>query len=346
MSFLRNAWYPAGWAHDLQDAILPIRLLDDPIALFRDEHGTPRALFDACPHRFAPLSLGTRRDDRIVCKYHGLEFSSEGTCLRNPHGRGGISSALNVRSYPVAEKYGMLWVWTGAAALAEDTPLPSLPFFERPGLAWVYGQVEVATNYELVIDNLLDLSHVEFLHPFLASPGNSARTTFRAEQVGEVVTAYNDVRQEPITGLFQILWDGEEQIANLVAHMQWQAPANLSLKTGMSTQDVVGDDDPAIFVMHLLAPSDADSTRYFWAAGRNKALDNPQVSQMLHYGTQNAFENEDEPMLRAVRSRMRSNDLFAHRPAILPIDAAAVLVRRILAAKIARESAAADAQAL
>jgi vanillate O-demethylase monooxygenase subunit len=91
--------------------------------------------------------------------------------------------------------------------------------------------------------------------------------------------------------------------------------------------------------VHLLTPETEDTTHYFWAAGRNRQHGNPQVSGMLHFGTQNAFENEDEPMIQAVRSRMRSNDLFAHKPALLPMDEAAVRARRILAGMIAAENA-------
>lgn len=82
--------------------------------------------------------------------------------------------------------------------------------------------------------------------------------------------------------------------------------------------------------VHLLGAESEDSTHYFWAAGRNRRHDDEQVSEMLRYGTQQAFESEDEPMIRAVRSRMSSNDLFAHRPALLPTDEASVRARRTL----------------
>ncbi|MDZ5646011.1 aromatic ring-hydroxylating dioxygenase subunit alpha [Nitrospirillum sp. BR 11828] len=337
MGFLRNAWYPAAWDKDVTDGTVAIRVIDHPIVLFRDAQGQVKALFDACPHRFAPLSRGKVRDGRLVCGYHGLEFGGSGACLRNPHGKGAVSSALSVRSYPVAERYGMLWVWMGEPSQADESKLPVLPLFDEPDQTWVHGQLDVNANYELVVDNLLDLTHVEFLHPFLASPGNSERTTFRARQDGDQVNAFYDVVNEPITGLFRLLWDGAEDFANLKAYMHWQAPANLSLQTGMSIQETVQADDPRINVMHLLVPQSEDATRYFWAAGRNKARDSQEVSGMLHYGTQNAFVNEDEPMIAAVRSRMRSNDLLAHKPALLPIDEAAIRARRILKGMIDRE---------
>lgn len=338
MTYLRNAWYAASWEHQLGNAPLPVTMLEEFIVLFRDASGAIQALEDRCPHRFAPLSRGKISGDVIACGYHGLEFAGSGQCVRNPHGKGAIPNALRVRTYPVTVHCGMVWVWMGDEARADRSVLPKFPDLEGKQFTWVYGQLDVAANYELVIDNLLDLTHVEFLHPFLASPGNSERTRFRAEQRGDEVSAYYDVTDEPITGLFRLLWEGEEERANLIAYMHWQAPTNLLLDNAMSTSDIVGADDPHVQVIHLLTPVSQNATRYFWAAGRNRAHDNAQISEMLHFGTQSAFENEDEPMIQAVRSRMSSNDLFAHQPALIPTDEAGVRARRVLARLIAAES--------
>ncbi len=337
MTFLKNAWYAAGWGADIASAGVARTFLGEPVFLFRETSGTVCALYDACPHRFAPLSLGKLTGTGVICPYHGLEFDGTGKCIRNPHGRGATPGGLAVRSFPTIERFGMVWIWMGDPALADAACLPPLERMERPDLSWIYGQLHVDANYELVIDNLLDLSHVEFLHPLLASPGNSARTVFRAEEKDGVVSAYYDVSDEPITGLFQILWTDSAETARLHAYMHWHAPANLELDTGMISGEA--DGGPKIPTVHLLTPETEGTTHYFWAAGRNRQHGNEQVSGMLHFGTQNAFENEDEPMIRAVRSRMRSNDLFAHKPALLPIDKAAVLARRILQARIAAEIA-------
>ena len=80
-SFLRNAWYMAGWSHEVGDALLRRRLLGDPVLLFRKEDGGVAAMIDRCPHRFAPLSMGTRTGDTITCAYHGLSFEAGGACV-------------------------------------------------------------------------------------------------------------------------------------------------------------------------------------------------------------------------------------------------------------------------
>ena len=337
MRYLRNAWSPAIWSETLTGEPEARQLLDDPIVLFRDSTGNVCALYDACPHRFAPLSLGKVKDGTLACGYHGLEFDGVGQCVRNPHGKGVIPKALSVRTYPTAERYGMIWIWAGETEKANEDLLPSLPLLEDTNYSWVYGELEVSANYELVIDNLLDLTHVEFLHPFLASEGGSQRTTFRAEQEGDKVSAYYEAPDEPITGLFQLLWKGDEKTATIRAEMHWQPPTYLVLENSMARSGTLESDDPRVPVLHLLTPESDDRTRYFWAAGRNCAHDDKTVSEMLHFGTQSAFLNEDEPMIKAVRSRMRSNDLFAHKPALLPTDEAGVRARRVLAKLIAAE---------
>ena len=81
--FLRNAWYMAAWGHEVGEALLRRRLLGDPVLLFRKTDGAVAAMVDRCPHRYAPLSMGTRDGDTITCGYHGLTFNAGGTCIGN-----------------------------------------------------------------------------------------------------------------------------------------------------------------------------------------------------------------------------------------------------------------------
>ncbi|WP_226635046.1 aromatic ring-hydroxylating dioxygenase subunit alpha [Novosphingobium profundi] len=333
--FVRNAWYAAAWSHELGDGQLARTILTEPVVLFRTSDGVAHALHDACPHRFAPLSMGKHKGDRIACAYHGLEFDGSGRCIHNPHGKGAIPASLSVRAYPVVERYDMVWVWPGDINQADPAQLPQIPRLEDDAFSWVHGRLHVEADYQLVIDNLLDLTHVEFMHPMLASEGNAARTKFRCEQEGDIVRAFYDVSDEPITGLFQILWENNRKSADLHAYMHWHAPSILYLDTGMVSNEE--DGGPKIPTVHFLTPETAETTHYFWAAGRNRGHGNEQVSSMLQFATQNAFETEDEPMIRAVRSRMHSNDLFAHKPALLPMDEAGVRARRILEQRVTAE---------
>ena len=121
MNFIRDAWYCAGFSRELQSgALKPITILGEPVVLYRQAGGTAAALADRCPHRFAPLSMGKVCEGEVQCAYHGLRFDAAGLCTHNPHGDGSIPKAAKVRSYPLLERHGALWIWTGEAAQAES----------------------------------------------------------------------------------------------------------------------------------------------------------------------------------------------------------------------------------
>jgi vanillate O-demethylase monooxygenase subunit len=117
-TYLRNAWYVAAWSDDLvEDKLLARTILKESIVLYRKADGSPAALQDRCPHRFAPLSMGKiLPGDRVQCPYHGLEFDQSGACVLNPHGAKNIPSRARVRSYPVVEKHKAIWIWMGDRA--------------------------------------------------------------------------------------------------------------------------------------------------------------------------------------------------------------------------------------
>src|SRR5215469_3217534 len=111
-AFMRNAWYVAAWDREVTRDLLSVQVLGERIVLYRTECGTPVALEDACPHRKLPLSMGRIHGDHVECGYHGLTFDCEGACVRAP-GSPRIPQGAKVRSYPLAERYGLLWIWMG-----------------------------------------------------------------------------------------------------------------------------------------------------------------------------------------------------------------------------------------
>src|SRR5208282_867337 len=176
VNYLRNAWYAAAFSDEVVGDI-PFRrtLLDTPIVIYRQKNGTPAMLDDRCPHRFAPLSKGRVIGDEIQCPYHGLRFAASGACSHNPHLKGGGPlKAASVTAHPALEKYGIIWFWAGDPALADADALPAVPFLEQTErFSIVKGLLRVKGNYELIVDNLLDLSHTAYIHPQFAVPDYS-----------------------------------------------------------------------------------------------------------------------------------------------------------------------------
>jgi len=180
MSFLRSAWYTTMWGQDLAPGKLESRIIvGQPLVLIRDEEGVARALSGICPHRFAPLHFGNvKADGTLQCAYHGLEFDREGNCVRNPHGEGRAPTGCRLRLFPIIEKDTILWVWMGEDA-ADRSKLPDYGFLTRaaPGdeirVQSKRDWLSMDANYRLVIANLLDLSHVPYLHDGLS--GNATQ---------------------------------------------------------------------------------------------------------------------------------------------------------------------------
>lgn len=177
MTYLRNAWYAAAWDNEIADKPLGRTLLNQPIVFYRDEAGKPVALSDRCPHRYAPLSKGKIVDGTIQCPYHGLRFGSTGACVHNPHGS--IPKAARVSAFPLLEKYGLLWIWMGDPEAADPAVLPDFSIIaDHDNYAIVPGYLHVGANYQLITDNLLDLSHAQYVHTFIGNSDSNERNIF------------------------------------------------------------------------------------------------------------------------------------------------------------------------
>ena len=338
MPFLRNAWYVAAWATDVAPkAATRIQIMGEWIALFRDQAGALSAIGDRCPHRFASLSQGKVVGDRLECPYHGLQFDGQGRCVHNPHGDGALPPALPLANYTLAERYGAVWIWMGDREVADPLLIPDFTLFESPDYATSQGYLHVQAPYGLVTDNLLDLTHAAYIHPFLASKASISRTRTSVDQQGTTVRYNFWIDDEPITPLFQLVWTGESKTAQLRSHMRWTAPSNLLLDVGMTAENQVEEDSPAFPSAHLLTPETETTTHYFWIIGRNRHKDDEDIGRLLHAGVSQAFTQEDEPMISRVHENMAGQDFWTLRPLVLAGDAAAIRARRILAKLIKDE---------
>ena len=122
--WIRNAWYVAGWSHELEPGRILARLIiDQPLALYRKTDGQVVVLEDRCCHRFAPLSMGRLEQDDLRCMYHGLKFAPDGRCVEIP-GQKLIPQSAFVRRYPAVERGGWIWIWMGDEALADPASIP------------------------------------------------------------------------------------------------------------------------------------------------------------------------------------------------------------------------------
>ncbi|WP_019528253.1 aromatic ring-hydroxylating dioxygenase subunit alpha [Dasania marina] len=175
--FVYDAWYVAGWDYEFGNEKPEQRLiLEQPIVLYRKSNGKLVALTDRCVHRQAPLSMGRIEGDSIRCMYHGLRFSAQGKCVEIP-GQSLIPEKACVNRYPVVERGSWVWVWMGDPEEADPALIPPVRGFDDPEWVLRSGQLDYHAPYHLINDNLLDLSHLAYVHAnsFGATAGWSSR---------------------------------------------------------------------------------------------------------------------------------------------------------------------------
>jgi vanillate O-demethylase monooxygenase subunit len=162
--FLKNCWYVAGWSHQVAEGEIVARtIVGEPIILYRTSRGAITVMEDRCCHRFAPLSLGRLEGDDIRCMYHGLKFPASGACLEIPSSDR-IPKGVGVRTFPVVEQDRWVWVWMGQAARADHSLIPRAIGHEDPAYTVATGELHYDANYQLIHDNLLDLTHLSYVH--------------------------------------------------------------------------------------------------------------------------------------------------------------------------------------
>jgi vanillate O-demethylase monooxygenase subunit len=275
--------------------------------------------------------------DAIACPYHGLQFSPDGHCSHNPHGP--APKSVKVRAYPLTELYGMVWIWMGDPNGADPAKLPELAVREDDRFDWAKGYLHVDGNYQLVTDNLLDLTHVEFMHPFLAGTDLVGETKVTCLERGDQVVSRYWQQDSARTPLVAALWDEAPQRTSMIVEMRWTAPANLSQDNGFdAVRPEPGDSALLVPFCHLLTPETETTTHYFWAGGRNMKCGDPAVSAGFEQAIAATFRGEDEPMIADIQRRIGKRDLLDLKPLLLSIDKSAVLARRRIAALIAAEA--------
>lgn len=163
MKYVRDAWYVAAWADQVEDKPVAMTLLNQPIVIYRGVDGTPVVLEDRCVHRLAPLSLGRCEGDNIRCMYHGLLFNSDGRVVEIP-GQQMIPGNAQVRRYAAVEKADWIWVWMGRVEEADISLVPDAVGPSHDGYMLACGQLDYNAEARLIHDNLLDFSHLAYVH--------------------------------------------------------------------------------------------------------------------------------------------------------------------------------------
>lgn len=334
MNYLRNVWYVAAWDNEIKPGeLFPRRLLDQPVLFFRDTAGRVQAIEDRCPHRFAPLSMGKLCGDAVQCGYHGLRFDGSGACTHNPHGDGKIPRAARVRNYPVAEKYSVIWIWMGDADKADEALIPEFSCMDPEHMYVAKRYLHARANYVLESDNILDLSHIEFLHPGTLGSSDVSQSITRVEQQGNTVWSYRQTVNEILPDFLYAAFGFEPGTrVDRWIDVRWDAPANMLLMAGATPTGRPRDEGRETPLPHLFTPETATTTHYWFSFPMPRAMGEmgEQIAEQQIAGLYQPFSTEDLPMLEAQQQVIGDSDFWSQKPILLPGDAAAVRARRVL----------------
>lgn len=340
MPFLKNAWYMAGWGSELAEGKFVHRTIANlPILVYRLSDGSPAAIADRCPHRFVPLHMGKQVGDMIECGYHGLCFDRTGTCVKNPVEGAPIPKAAKVRSYAVVEKFGALWVWLGETGNADESLIPDFSFLVDPDRATVQGHMPTKANYQLLIDNLTDLTHVQFVHGEHQGSEAYPHITTDVKQDGNTIYSYLTFPNGRPPTFYQNAVPDKERPIDLVYEVRWNAPSCAKL---MVRAYVPGDRSVPLLEIqsaHIVTAESETTCHYFFANSRDYAIHDSEADERVREWQRIGFVEQDKPMLEAQQQSMGDADLMALKPVLLEADAAAVRIRRTLQSLIQSETA-------
>lgn len=336
--FLKNAWYVAARIHELENGPSAHTILGEEVVLFRQEDGRPAALADACPHKKLPLSMGRLKGNHIECGYHGMVLDGSGACVHIPS-QTTIPKKARVRSYPLAEKLGFVWIWMGDADKADEASILDIEHFDDPEWGRTGGDSMVLeTSYLNITDNLLDPSHVAWVHrsSFAADGCEDTPLEVRTEDQGVTVSRWILDREPPAYYAKLVKFRGN---CDRLQHYEVRFPSiaiNKSIFTPAGTKSDDGSLHPLAYVMvsyNLLTPINEHRTRYFWFQHRNTDPNDREVTERISKGTEQAFE-EDRLVLEAVQRGQLSS---GSPNVVLGIDHGAIRFRQMLEEKVSLE---------
>lgn len=339
--FPKNTWYVACTPDELADKPLGRQVCGEKLVFYRGAEGKVAALEDFCPHRGAPLSLGFVRDGQLICGYHGLQMGCNGATIAMPGQR--VQGFPAIRSYPVVERYGFIWVWPGDPEQADPAKIHHLEWAESPEWAYGGGLYHINCEYRLMIDNLMDLTHETYVH---------------AGSIGQ-----KEIDEAPVTTQLE----GEQVITsrfmeNIVAPPFWRAalranglpedalvdrwqicrftpPSHIMIEVGVALAGRGGyyaasEFKASSIVVDFITPETETSHWYFWGMARNFKPQDAELTAAIREGQGKIF-SEDRDMLEQQQANILRHP--QRRLLMLNIDAGGVQSRRILERHLQRE---------
>jgi vanillate O-demethylase monooxygenase subunit len=341
--FPKNTWYVACMPDEIDGKPLGRQICGEKMVFFRGPEGKVAALEDFCPHRGAPLSLGSVKDGQLTCGYHGLVMGCEGKAVSMPGQR--VKGFPAIRRFPVEERYGFIWVWPGDPAQADPALIHHLEWAVSPEWAYGGGLYHINCEYRLMIDNLMDLTHETYVHSSSIGQKEIDEAPVNTRIEGEQVVTSRFMENIMPPPFWQLALRGNG-LADDVPVDRWQicrftAPSHVLIEVGVAHAGKGGyDADPrykaSSIVVDFITPETDTSHWYFWGMARNFKPDDAALTDSIREGQGKIF-SEDMEMLERQQQNLSANP--ERKLLMLNIDAGGVQSRKILDKLMAEEQA-------
>jgi vanillate O-demethylase monooxygenase subunit len=301
-------WWLGAHASEVNRTILPRTILGQAVVFFRTESGSAVALAGTCPHRHFPLAKGCLVGDSIRCGYHGLTFDASGRCVHIPS-QDKVPPAFAVRHYPVVERGGSVWIWMGSSDAADPALLPPLEEIGLGAAGWAMEQhplVTIKGRYELLIDNLLDLSHISFIHE-TTIPGGGAVAAIPPEVI-DTATSLNVRRQAkgmPGNPLLKLLFPDYDGRFDQNFDAEYYGPHLIRTGGAIAAHAATpGESSRPLGItnfIHAITPETPTTTHYFVVTTRNFRIDDERIARM-NFGMGAKIQPQDTDVLESIEA--------------------------------------------
>ena len=310
--FVRNAWYIAAWSEEIEAGLLSRTIMAQPMGLYRDAEGNVGALEDRCCHRGAPLTHGHIIDKGLQCGYHGLTFDTKGSCVMIP-GQKNIPPQAHVRHFPLVERDQILWIWMGDPALADESQIIDYPYHDNVE-KWPHRKAmfQIKSNYMLMIDNLMDLTHLGYVHGSTigGNPNHHVEAEMETRQTekGAYFIRWMENHIPPPTyqkgGQFDgkvDRWQEFEYVGPSIV-LQWSG----ALEAGTGARDDRNQEGFHLRLLHAATPETETTFHYFWSTANGYRQSDPAATQEMYDEIYPTFI-EDKNIMEAQQERINLN---------------------------------------
>ncbi|RBP47189.1 aromatic ring-hydroxylating dioxygenase subunit alpha [Arenicella xantha] len=345
-SMVRNRWYMAAFSSELSREPIERTFLNKPVVMYRREDGTPVAMFGLCPHRHLPLAKGRVEGDAIVCGYHGFKFSDEGKCVDVPS-QDTVDLKFCQPVYPIEERGPICWIWMGDLDKCDADLIPPYQDFGLGEPDWHYSSenyFHLEGRSQLLVDNLMDLTHLPYVHYHLGGGESMKKTPMESE---ERELSFRVVRRDKVAwNPFFVQIFGEDAafdgLADFEVVTDFYGPelirTGLPIITKLEGRDDVPKELGSLLILHGITPETETSTHYFGFSTRN-FRQGDEVLDQFQYESELTVRKQDVDVISAVEARLETHAQLENEISVLA-DRPAFQVRRKIAAMLREEQAA------